>query len=130
MRRNRARDTKAELLLRGALWRRGLRYRLHARELPGTPDIVFKTPKVAVFCDGDYWHGRNWKQRKVKLAKGHNASYWLSKIESNRKRDRRIAKQLGKLGWTVVRVWETEVLRDVEAAVRRVEAALVRGRRS
>ena len=127
--RNRSRDTKAEVLLRKELWRRGLRYRLHLRDLPGKPDIVFRRVQVAVFCDGDFWHGRRWQQRREKLARGANAPYWTAKIAANVARDRRNTRLLRAAGWTVVRLWETDVLRDLERAVARIEAVVrnVRG---
>lgn len=127
---NRSRDTKAELLLRRELWRRGLRYRLHDARLPGKPDIIFVKARVAVFVDGDFWHGRNWPSRKAKLARGANAPYWLAKIEANIKRDRRRTRELQRMGWTVLRVWETDVLADCCAAGLRVrEAVRQEGRR-
>lgn len=119
--RNRSRDTKAELLLRKELWRRGLRYRLHAPDLPGKPDIVFRSARVVVFCDGDFWHGRRWRQRRDKLGRGANALYWTAKIAANVDRDRRNNRALRAAGWTVVRLWETDILRDVGRAGSKVE---------
>jgi DNA mismatch endonuclease (patch repair protein) len=123
--RNRSRDTKAEVTLRKELWRRGLRYRLHASDLPGKPDIVFRRARVAVFCDGDFWHGRGWRQRRQKLARGSNAAYWTAKIAANVSRDRRNTRLLRASGWTVVRLWETDVLHDVATIAARV-ASVVR----
>ena len=123
--RNRSRNTKAEVLLRKDLWRRGLRYRLHALDLPGKPDIVFRHARVVVFCDGDFWHGRRWKQRREKLARGSNAPYWTAKIAANVARDRRNTRALQRLGWTVVRLWETEILRDVSWAAAKVEKTVM-----
>jgi len=119
--RNRSKDTKAELLLRKELWRRGLRYRLHASDLPGKPDIIFVRARVAIFCDGDFWHGRRWAERKKKLARGSNAPYWTVKIAANIARDRRNTHLLRAEGWIVLRLWETDVLRDVRRAASRVE---------
>lgn len=119
-RKNRSRDTRAELLLRRELWRRGLRYRLHDPKLPGKPDIVFPRAKLAVFIDGDFWHGRNWRQRKARLAQGANAPYWIAKIEANIQRDRHLSKQLRRMGWTVVRIWETDVLENVRTCADKI----------
>jgi DNA mismatch endonuclease (patch repair protein) len=119
--RNRSRDTKAEVVLRKELWNRGLRYRLHASDLPGKPDIVFRRARVAVFCDGDFWHGRRWRERQEKLARGSNAPYWTAKIGANVARDRRNTRLLRAAGWIVVRLWETDVLRDVTRAATKVE---------
>lgn len=123
--RNRSQDTKAEKLLRKELWRRGLRFRLHAADLPGKPDIVFRRARVVVFCDGDFWHGRSWQKRREKLARGTNAPYWTAKIAANVARDRRNTRTLKLAGWTVVRIWETEIMRNVDRAASRVEIAVV-----
>jgi DNA mismatch endonuclease (patch repair protein) len=124
---NRARDTKPELLLRKTLWKLGLRYRLHFRQLPGRPDLVVPGRRIAVFCDGDFWHGRNWADRKARLAVGSNASYWVAKIERNIERDREVDSQLAAMGWTSVRFWEGEIRNDVECVALRL-LALVRNR--
>lgn len=86
-------------------WRRG-------SKLFGKPDFVFSKPKVAVFIDGDFWHGN---PKKYRLPKS-NCDYWQKKIEGNRARDRLVTRTLRKQGWTVVRVWESD-LRDGEAIV-------------
>jgi DNA mismatch endonuclease (patch repair protein) len=108
------------------LWRLGIRYRLHAADLPGKPDIVFRAARVVVFCDGDFWHGRRWSERREKLKRGINASYWTAKIAANMARDRRIARLLRRQGWTVVRLWETDILRDPGRGVARVLRAIRR----
>ena len=120
MRRNTRRNTQPELLLRRALWRLGARYRLHLATLPGRPDLVLPSAKLAVFCDGDFWHGRNWQARRRRLAQGANAAYWIPKILANRARDRRVSRQLRALGWAVVRVWESEVVEDAHKVARQL----------
>lgn len=122
--RNKSTNTKCELLLRSALWRMGLRFRKNARDLPGRPDIVFRRQRIVVFCDGDFWHGRNWPQRRLKLLKGANSSYWIAKIRSNIERDKRHDASLQKLGWTVVRLWEKDILADVQSAATVVASKL------
>ena len=121
---NRRQDTTPEILLRKALWAAGVRYRLHPPALIGRPDLVIARPRVVVFCDGDFWHGRKWSKRKGKLAEGWNASYWVAKIERNRQRDRQVARVLRALGWTVVRVWESDVRRDPAAAASKILGAI------
>jgi DNA mismatch endonuclease (patch repair protein) len=101
-----------------------LRFRKNVATLPGKPDIVFREKRVAVFCDGDFWHGRNWVQRRRKLLNGANHSYWIIKIQTNIDRDKRHNRELRKLGWKVVRLWETDILTDVDAAVNSVVRAL------
>jgi DNA mismatch endonuclease (patch repair protein) len=123
-RRNKARSTGAELALRRQLWSLGLRYRLHAKDLPGKPDIVFRRQRLVVFVDGDFWHGRYWEVRQRKLAAGHNAGYWIAKISYNRERDRKNTEQLEAAGWRVIRLWETDVTRAPLEAAAAVQAAL------
>ncbi|MBI2568569.1 MAG: very short patch repair endonuclease [Candidatus Schekmanbacteria bacterium] len=113
-------DTRCEVKLRSVLWRSGARFRKNVKELPGCPDIVFSRVRLAIFCDGDFWHGRNWPERKSKLARGANACYWLAKIERNRMRDLERTAVLEADGWTVLRFWEAEILSDVEAVSRRI----------
>lgn len=113
-------DTRPERLLRSALWRRGLRYRVHCADLPGRPDIVFRAPRVVVFCDGDFWHGRDWPERRARLARGSNPTYWIRKIERNIERDREQTHALRREGWIVIRVWEGDVARDPERVARSV----------
>ena len=121
---NRSEDTKPEKMLRSELWGRGLRYRVHLDELPGSPDIAFLSEKIAVFCDGDFWHGRDWDQRKKKLADGANADYWVPKIQANRERDRRYNKELREMGWTVLRFWESDIREAPEEVADVVEEAI------
>lgn len=108
-------DTKCERLLRRKLWRAGYRFRKDYKDLPGRPDIVFIRARLAVFCDGDFWHGRDWERRKAKLESGTNASYWVAKIERNMQRDLCNTEALISAGWTVLRFWESQILWDVNA---------------
>ena len=116
---NRDRDTKPEMLLRRALWARGCRYRLRCR-LPGRPDIIFVSARVAVFVDGCFWHGCPIHATRPKV----NEQFWARKLQANSERDRAVNDQLGALGWTVLRVWEHEVRRDAGAAAARIETAV------
>jgi DNA mismatch endonuclease (patch repair protein) len=116
--------TRPERILRAALRRLGLRHRINNGELPGRPDIVFPTQKLAVFCDGDFWHGRGWRRRRARLAGGSNARYWVAKILGNRARDRRVSRSLKRLGWRVVRVWESDVRVDAGRLARRIARLL------
>lgn len=121
MQSNRSKGTKIEVLLAKELWHRGLRYRLNDRTLPGTPDISFKSRRLAVFCDGEFWHGRDWEQRKHNIHS--NLDYWWPKIERNQQRDRQVDAQLRALGWQVLRFWETDLRRHLTACADRVEEA-------
>jgi DNA mismatch endonuclease (patch repair protein) len=95
--------------------------------LPGCPDIVFGKAKVVIFCDGDFWHGRNLDERVTKLRRGHNAPYWIAKIRANVERDRRHQNALEESGWRVLRFWEGDILKDPRAIATRV-AVVVRER--
>lgn len=121
---NRKTDTTPEILLRKTLWRLGARYRKNVRELPGTPDIVFSSARVAIFCDGDFWHGRKWDTLQEKLARGTNGPYWLAKIRRNIERDRATEAALTELGWRALRLWETDIKRDPLAAAQVVLSAI------
>jgi len=128
-RRIRSVNTEPELLLRRALWRMGLRYRVSPSDLPGRPDIVLCSQRVAIFCDGDFWHGRNWQGRARALKKGSNAGYWVEKIHANRLRDRRTNHKLRSRGWAVVRLWETDIKADIDGAVNRILQILKKSER-
>ena len=117
-------DTKPEKALRVALWRAGYRYRKNVSWLPGRPDIVFVSLRLVVFCDGDFWHGREWQERRAKLADGHNAEYWIAKIESNIGRDAANDEKLLAAGWQILRIWESEIKLDLESATRLVIEAI------
>lgn len=117
-------NTRCELALRRELWRRGFRYRVNVSDLPGRPDIVFPKRRLVIFCDGDFWHGRDLQQRLAKLSRGHNATYWVSKVRRNVERDRQQTRMLQEAGWTVLRIWETDLLGRVEKVADEVAAAL------
>ena len=120
-------NTEPERLLRAELFRMGLRYRLHGKGLPGRPDIVFRGARVAVFVDGDFFHGGGWKQRgfasfEEQFSRWRNPSFWMEKIRSNVTRDKKATAELRRLGWKVIRIWES----DVRKSPRRVAARVVR----
>lgn len=120
-----SRNTAPELALRSAVHRLGLRFRLHRIVSPRcTPDFVLPGRLVAVFVDGCFWHGC--PEHGVPTFKGPNADRWTQKIEVNRARDHRNTKAAQAAGWTVVRIWECEIRRDVDSAARRVAVAAQR----
>jgi DNA mismatch endonuclease, patch repair protein len=129
----RNRDTKPELALRRVLWRRGLRYRLRAK-LPGKPDIVFPGCKVAVFVDGDFWHGNAWRIRgmpsfEAQFTSINNADFWRNKIRSNMERDSKVNEVLSASGWTVFRVFESHLVNDLEGVAIEIEL-IIRGNKT
>ncbi len=125
----RSRDTKPELALRRALFALGLRYRVTPRRVPGRPDVAFTRTRVAVFVDGDFWHGNAWKQRRSSsnaemLGRWRNSEFWTAKIAANVARDRRVDAALASEAWSVVRLWESELSADLPACVDRVVSAI------
>lgn len=126
---NRHIDTAPELLLRRELSRLGLAYRANVATLPGKPDVVFDNVRVVVFCDGDFWHGRNWRRLKKDLASRANASYWIAKIAYNRARDIQTRRWLRRQGWHIVRLWESEIRKDPARSAARIKIAINRLRR-
>jgi DNA mismatch endonuclease (patch repair protein) len=127
---SRKRDTSCEIILRKELSRLGLRYRIATDSLPGKPDVVFVGPRVAVFCDGDFWHGRDLAARIKKLEAGHNAPYWVAKIRTNVERDGRQTRFLETAGWFVLRFWESDIQRDAAVIAARIAGVVARRRRS
>ena len=124
----RSKDSKPELLLRRTLWQRGRRYHLHASDLPGRPDIVFRRAKVAVFVDSDWWHGRILREKgEAELRKhirGSRQDWWAAKLIRNVERDSEVTTELQARGWTVVRLWTSEIKDDPHAAADQVEGVL------
>jgi len=125
---NRKKDSRHELLLRRELWKLGVRYRKYVAKLPGNPDLMFRAARVVVFCDGDFWHGRNWDQLRAALGHRHNADYWIAKIARNRERDQEHAARLRSDGWLVLRLWETDIMRNPQEAARQIKEVVERRR--
>ena len=117
---NRKYDSRHEIALRRELWKLGLRYRKYVAKLPGNPDLVFVGARVVVFCDGDYWHGRDWERLRAALSRRHNADYWIAKIARNRERDQEHTVRLTGDGWLVLRFWETDILGDLQGIAQRI----------
>jgi DNA mismatch endonuclease, patch repair protein len=121
MSRNKGKDTGLELMVRSELHRLGLRFRKHAKELPGCPDVVFTKAKVAIFTDGDFWHGYRYPTWKDTLS-----PFWQAKIEANRARDRSNHRKLRRLGWTVIRLWEHQIEREPDRYIAAIAEGLSR----
>lgn len=133
MRAIRSKDNKTESALRREIHRMGLRYRKYRRGLPGRPDLVFGNGRVAVFVDGDYWHARILVEKGAEAfeasVRNANRAYWLAKLRRNAERDAAVSAELRAAGWLVVRLWESDVKKDIPAAAQYI-ADLVRRRRS
>lgn len=124
MQRIKAKDTKIEIILRKALWEKGYRYRKNYDKLPGKPDIVLTKYKIAIFCDGEFFHGKDWEILRPKLEKSDNGAFWISKISRNRERDDEINKRLLFEGWTVIRFWGDEIKKHTYDCVKVIEETI------
>jgi len=120
----RSKDTKIELILRKALWNRGYRYRKNYDKLPGKPDIALTKYKIAIFCDSEFFHGKDWEMLKLRLENSSNSSYWLDKISRNRERDEIVNKELLFLGWAVIRFWGKDVIKKTDDCIKVVEETI------
>ncbi|MCC7372358.1 MAG: very short patch repair endonuclease [Chloroflexi bacterium] len=128
MRAVRGRDSIAELAVRRRLWANGVRYRLNAK-LPGRPDLAFPGRRIAVFIDGDLWHGNSWRVRGLPNLEAQfptRTTWWVEKIRRNMERDRWVTEQLAADGWKVLRFWESDTLADPNGVARLI-ADRVRG---
>lgn len=119
MSRIKGKDTGLEVSVRSELHKRGLRFRKHAKDLPGQPDIVFIKARVAVFVDGNFWHGYRFPAWDHKVS-----DFWKKKISKNRKRDARDHRKLRDMRWTVIRLWQHEVTKEFEGSVDRIVTAV------
>lgn len=122
MRAIKSKDTKDEVRLAKALWHRGHRYRKHDKSIFGTPDLSFKKYKIAIFVDGEFFHGKDWEIKKHKF--DTNKEFWIAKIERNQKRDLEVNAFLVSKGWTVLRFWSNEVKTKCYSTVRKIEKTI------
>lgn len=128
----RNRDTRPEMLLRRELHLRGLRYRVRS-QLTGHPDLIFPAARVAVFVDGDYWHGNTWRLRGADSPEAYfagraNSAFWTEKIRVNVERDDTVNKRLSAEGWDVIRIWESDIIADTGSCANLVELHVRRRR--
>lgn len=117
-------DTKIEVLLRKALRQKGYGYRKNYKELPGKPDIVLTKYKIAIFCDSEFFHGKDWEILKPRLEKSNNSEFWINKISQNCKRDEEVNKKLLFLGWTVIRFWGDDIKKKTDECIRVIEETI------
>jgi len=122
MSRIKSNDTSIEVMLRKALWHNGIRYRKNYSKMPGSPDIVLTKYRIAIFCDGEFWHGKDWERKKFKIVS--NREYWIRKIERNIDRDNEINRKLFGSGWTVIRFWGNEIRDNVEDCVEGIKEVI------
>mgnify|MGYP004564058939 FL=1 len=119
-----SKDTSIELLLRKALWHKGYRYRKNYKVLPGSPDIVLTKYKIAIFCDSEFFHGKDWDSLKTRLEKGKNPEFWINKIERNRNRDYENDKKLLFLGYTVIHFWGQDIIKHTDECIQAIEESI------
>lgn len=116
MRGNKSHDTKPEVILRKALWHKGIRYRKNWRKLTGSPDIVLIHQKIAIFVDGDFWHARDFQDEPGQQIKT-NQNYWQKKLSRNVERDKEVTDTLTEEGWLVLRFWESDIKKNLNNIV-------------
>ena len=119
-----AKGSKIEKLLARALWDRRYRYRKNYKAVTGKPDFVFLSLKIAVFCDSEFWHGKDWERKKAEIKS--NQKFWYQKIEGNIARDREVNRILAEQGWLVLRFWGREILKDTAGCAEAVAYAVER----
>lgn len=120
----RSKNTSIEVILRKALWQKGYRYRKNYKGLPGNPDIVLTKYKIAIFCDGEFFHGKDWEVLKPRLEKSNNSKFWINKILRNQERDDEVNKRLVFEGWTVIRFWGDDIKKRLDECVKVVEETI------
>lgn len=125
MSRIRSKDTSIELILRKALWQRGIRYRKNYKDLPGTPDIAITKYRIAIFCDSEFFHGKDWDELKLRLENGSNSIYWIKKIARNRERDDEVEKKLRFRDWIVLRFWGKDIKNNTDVCVKVIEESII-----
>lgn len=123
MQANKSVGTKSEVLLAKALWHNGYRYIKNDKTILGKPDISFRKFKIAIFCDGEFWHGKDWINKKNKITV--NQTYWHRKIEKNIQRDIVINKSLTENGWIVVRLWDKEIKSNLSMCLKKIEQIIL-----
>lgn len=121
-----SKDTGIEILLRRAMWREGIRFRKDFKNLPGKPDVAITRYKIAVFCDSEFFHGKDFDQElRFRLEKGSNPDYWIPKIQRNIERDQEINCRLSQMGWIVLRFWGAEIRKDLPGCIQTVKDAIL-----
>jgi DNA mismatch endonuclease (patch repair protein) len=122
MSRIKCKDTAIEISLRKALWQSGIRYRKNYAGLPGVPDIAITKFKIAIFCDGEFWHGKDWGAKKSKIKS--NRAYWIPKIERNMDRDLEAGRRLRYMDWIVLRFWGEEISKNLAGCLKEIESVI------
>ncbi|MCK9574099.1 MAG: very short patch repair endonuclease [Candidatus Omnitrophica bacterium] len=122
MRKIRSDRTTPEILLQKALRKEKIKFKENCVAITGKPDVVLINKKIAVFVDGEFWHGYRWKQKKKKIK--DNRDYWIPKIERTIVRDRKNNRQLKRAGWKVIRFWQHQIIEDLPKCIQRIKKNL------
>lgn len=117
-----SKNSQLEISLGKALWAKGYRYRKNDKRIFGKPDFTFTKYRVAVFCDSEFWHGKDWEVRK--LDHKTNQDFWLPKIERNIERDKEVNAELTRIGWIVLRFWGKDIIKNIDKCVNEIEDAI------
>ena len=120
----RGKNTTIEVTLQKALWAKGYRYRKNYKKLPGSPDICLTKYRIAIFCDSEFFHGKDWEILKLRLEKGKNPDFWIKKIERNRNRDFENDRKLLFLGYTVLHFWGQDITKHTDECLQAIEEAI------
>ena len=125
----RSKDTSIEVILRKVLWHKGYRYRKNYKDLPGKPDIAITKYKIAIFCDSEFFHGKDWQEDLEKrVLRGTHSEFWYGKIKRNMERDQEVDRNLHGEGWTVLRFWGKDIKKHTDECVKAVEEAILESR--
>lgn len=120
----RSKDTRIEIILRKELYRRGYCYRKNYKYLPGKPDIVLTKYKIAIFCDSEFFHGKDWDELRPRLQRGNNSEFWIKKISRNIERDMEVDRKLRAKGWRVLHFWGHDIKKHTEECVKVIEEVI------
>lgn len=119
-----SKDTSIERILRKKLWQKGYRYRKNYKKLPGKPDIVLTKYRIAIFCDSEFWHGKDWDILEKRILRGQNSEFWLCKIKRNIERDMEVDRELRNAEWTVIRFWGKDIKKNTDECIKVIEEAI------
>ncbi len=118
----RSSGTKIEVLFGRALWGKGYRYRKNDRAIIGKPDFSLKKYRIVIFCDSEFWHGKNWNIQQKRI--GTNREFWINKIQKNIERDKLVNRELKNQGWAVLRFWEKEIKNNLDWCIKKTEKVI------
>ena len=124
MQHNKSKDTSIEIELRKALWHKGYRYRKNYKALVGRPDIAITKYHIAIFCDSEFFHGKDWSELEKRILRGSNSEYWHAKITCNMARDAKVNRVLKSQGWIVLRFWGSDIKKHLDRCVKAVDKAV------